>query len=89
MRRKHINDGRGNMPWATALSVGLLALGLGACQRERAQMDTESAANTPATTPAPTTPADTTGSDTATTVETRQNMSSGDSTGFPCGSFTK
>jgi hypothetical protein len=82
VRNKDINSGRGNMSaWATALSVGVLVLGLGACQRERAQMDTESAANTPATTtPAPTTPADTTGTDTANTTETPNTNNGSDVT---------
>ena len=64
VRRPH------TQPLAIALCAGVLVLGVSACQRERAQMDTQSAATAPAETPPPTTPADTTGSETADTLET-------------------
>ena len=73
MRRMNLH------PLAAALCAGVLVLGVGACQRERAQMDT--AANSPAeTTPAPTTPAETTGSETANTTETPNNTQGSDVT---------
>ena len=65
-------------PLVVALCAGALVLGVGACQRERAQMDT--AANAPAAAPAPATPAETTGSDTANTTETPNTTQGSDVT---------